>query len=281
MKILKVGIQMKVTNFLVSILVCLTLTAILSPVVVGENYAELREGGEIKLYLGSTPLSNSYHAIKGGSKVRVIDKKEFDLPADSDKNGYWVKIEFSEEQLVNYNSWLLEERDGQAWIPDWYVSPEDSKPIKEPSQGLGPFVLNRENPTYIYPGGPEIGDLFDHDYYDRYEKGKLLRPQYRWEDWYLVDIIVYSIPSVLEGWFHRKDLSSVEEVDPIEGYLPEGTEIFSKYEDIEEKEARNTRKNWTVRFDKNRNGYVRVSAHGGWSAWTRKDNIVYDRDELE
>ena len=272
---------MKVKYLIIGILVCLTVTAILSPVVVGEDYVELREGEEIKLYLGSTPLSNRYDAIKGGSKVRVIDKIEFDLPDDSDKDGYWVKIGFSEEQLVNYNSWLLEEREGQAWVPDWYVSPEDGKPMKDPSQGLDPFVLNSENPTYIYPDGPEIGDLFEHDYYDRYEKGKLLRPKYRWGDWYLVDIIVYSIPSVLEGWFHREDLSSVEEVDPIEGYLPEGVEIFSKYEDIEKGKARKARKMRTVRLVKNRNGYVRISAHGGWGAWTRKDNIVYDRDELE
>ncbi|MFW5996133.1 MAG: hypothetical protein ACOCQB_02575 [Halanaerobiaceae bacterium] len=272
---------MKVHNLLVWILFCLLLTVILSPVVIGEEYAELREGGEFKLYLGSTPLSKTNDTIKGGSKVQIKDKRQFELPADSNKNGYWVNIKFSEDQLISYNSWLLEEMDCQAWIPDWYVSPEDGKPVEEISKDREPFVLNQDHPAYLYPDGPEVGGTVDIDSFDTYEKGKLLRPRYRWENWYLVDIIVYEVPSVLEAWFPREVLSSVDEVEPIEGYLPEGTVIFGKFEDIQKNDWKKNRNTRAVNIIRERDGFVRVSAAAGWHAWTKKHYLVYDKDELE
>ena len=272
---------MKVKNLAVWLLCLILLTLILAPTTFGDEYAKLREGGHIRIYPGYSPYTSFFYKIKGGSEVEILERGKIDY--EDCNEDCWVKIKVTEKQLVNTESWLISKEDGEAWIPEWYIVKEDSKPIEKVSGDCGPFVLNRDNPAYLYPGGPEIGELLDIDYFNTYEKGKLLRPKYKWEDWYLVDIIVYEVPNVNEAWFPSEVLSSLKEVDPIEGYITEGTVIYYNFEDIEKgKEQKASLPSFTqVYLHEEKDGYVYLIGPAGWSAWTKKENIVYDRDKIE
>ena len=204
------------------------------------NADELITGSKIILYPGPQPESLGLQEIDRGIKIHIAEEKD-----------EWIHVKFS---------------GGEGWIPKWYVLSEESKQVKDIQSEAK--VLNQNISGSLYPNGSKVVDL---------EKGKLLTPIKEWNGWYEVRIIVYDIPAVQLAWVPQNALSSVNELSPIEGYLPLGTEVHETYE-FEKISFTNPQKiayEMNVFIISEREDYILVGSNGGWSAWTKKQNLAF------
>ncbi len=206
------------------------------------NVDELITGSKIIIYPGPQPESLGVQEIDGGIKIRITEEKD-----------EWINVKYS---------------GGEGWIPKWYVLSEESKQVKDIQSDEK--VLNQNISGSLYPNGPKIVDL---------KKGKLLTPIREWDGWYEVKIIVYDIPSVQLGWVPKKLLSSVDEIHPIEGYLQQGTEVYeiNEFEKISSTNLKNIEYEMVVFIISERDNYILIGSNGGWTAWTKKENLIYKK----
>ncbi len=166
-------------------------------------------------------------------------------------NGYWTEIKTAT---------------AQGWIPSWYLEPNQDGQVIEKLATPAVRVLKRSSPISLYPDGPTAArDL---------EAGKLLKVRYRYKDWAFVHITVYSIPDVQFGWVKDDLLARLDQATPIEGYLKLGATV---YHDLEQKESYETiTYSRAVKIQERRGDMVHLIAAGGWDAWARIDDIVYE-----
>ena len=166
----------------------------------------------------------------------------------------------------------LRSGDNDGWLPKWYLDGSDEKPVRDNVQDY--LVLKENMQGLLYPDGPGIVDL---------EKGKLLKPLKEWNNWYFTGIIVYDIPSVQYAWVPKDALLPIGEAEPSEGFLHEGTEVYG-YDSFEAYGPVNPEKlDYTMRVfvRKEKEGYIAVGAAGGWTAWTKKENLKFSYDNEE
>ncbi|MCL5057534.1 MAG: hypothetical protein M1130_05975 [Actinobacteria bacterium] len=164
---------------------------------------------------------------------------------------------------------LVRQGNIEGWIPKWYIS-DDPGPVKDIESEH--MVLNRSAPGLLYPGGPQAVSL---------DKGRLLLPLKQWNGWVQVEIIVYSIPGVMTAWVEKEFLSPVNGVTPAEGFLKQGSTAYvgCEFEEIDRCLSEEAAYNMPVQIYGERNGYLNVAAAGGWSAWTKKENISFARQD--
>ncbi|MCX8128784.1 MAG: hypothetical protein N3I35_01635 [Clostridia bacterium] len=206
--------------------------------------AYLRPGSDYFIYPEAQPtLLSAAVSLKQGKEIKILKT-----------DGDWVNIE--QEKLT-------------GWIPKWYISSDDSTPTKPVSSK--PKVLTKNTEGRLYPDGAGIKLL---------EKGRLLTPVMQWNDWYQVKIIVYDIPAVQYAWIPMKNLAEVGKALCIEGYLKAGTPVHEvpEFDEVSASPAKAIGYTMPVYISNEREGFIRVNAAGGWSAWTKKENLVFDAD---
>lgn len=204
--------------------------------------AKVRAGGTYFLYLAPQPetLSLPQAEVVGRSMVEVLEVQ-----------GEWVHVR---------------QNDNEGWLPKWYLSADESIPVRDISQAYQ--VLNRDAAGLLYPEGPQVVEL---------SKGRLLKPIKEWGDWYQVGILVYDIPAVQVAWLPKTFLSPIGEEEPCEGFLHKGTEVY----EVEDFDKISTVAPQKITYDmvvyvvREKDGYINVSAAGGWSAWTQKENLKF------
>lgn len=206
----------------------------------------VRPAGEYFLYPGPYPvlLALPQAVVTGGSIAEVIETKE-----------EWVHLRSGENQ---------------GWLPKWYLDGSSDTPVRDKSQDY--MVLKEKSQGLLYPNGPKTVEL---------EKGKLLKPIKEWGDWYFVGIIVYDIPAIQCAWVPRDVLLPVGKMEAGEGFLHEGTKVYG-YDSFEKNGPVNPEKlqyTMTVFVLKEKEGYIAVQAAGGWTAWTKKENLKFDYDK--
>ena len=214
----------------------------------GYETRTVRPQGEYFLYPGPDAvfLALPDAVVQGGSAVEVLETE-----------GDWV---------------YLRSGDNDGWLPKWYLDGSDEKPVRDNVQDY--LVLKENMQGLLYPDGPGIVDL---------EKGKLLKPLKEWNNWYFTGIIVYDIPSVQYAWVPKDALLPIGEAEPSEGFLHEGTEVYG-YDSFEAYGPVNPEKlDYTMRVfvRKEKEGYIAVGAAGGWTAWTKKENLKFSYDNEE
>ncbi len=200
----------------------------------------VRPAGEYFLYPGPDAvfLALPQAMVQGGSIVEVLET-----------GGEWVH---------------LRSGDYDGWLPKWYLKGADEEPVRE--NVMDYLILKEDMQGLLYPGGPGIVDL---------EKGKLLKPLKEWKDWYFAGIIVYDIPAVQCAWVPKDALLPIGEMEPREGFLHEGTEVYG-YDSFEANGPVNPEilpYTMSVFVRKEKDGYIAVDAAGGWTAWTKKENL--------
>lgn len=210
-----------------------------------EKVRNLRPAGEYFLYPGPDPvfLALPQAVVIGGSVVEVIETK-----------GEWVHLKSGEDQ---------------GWLPKWYLEVEKDAPVKDIEADYK--VLKENCQGLLYPDGPVTVTL---------EKGKLAKPIKEWGDWYFVGIIVYDIPAVQCAWIPKEALVELGETESREGFLHEGTEVYG-FENFEKHGPENPEKlqnTMTVYVIMEKEGYIAVQAAGGWTAWTKKENLKFQYD---
>jgi len=205
----------------------------------------IRPAGEYFLYPGPEPifLALPQAMVTGGSIVEVVETK-----------GEWVNLQSGENQ---------------GWLPKWYLEGEKEEPVQD--KVLDYLVLKEKRQGLLYPNGPEVVEL---------DKGKLLKPLKEWQDWYFVGIIVYDIPAVQVAWVPKNALVPMGKIKAREGFLHKGTVVYG-YDSFEKDGPVNPAKldySMPVFVSKETNGYIAVNAAGGWSGWTKKDNLKFEYD---
>jgi len=205
----------------------------------------VRPDGEYFLYPEPDPifLALPQPMVTGGSVVEVIEIQ-----------GEWVHLRFGENQ---------------GWLPRWYLEGAKEVPVRD--KVLDYMVLKEKNQGYLYPKGPAIVEL---------AKGKLLKPLKEWDDWYFVGIIVYDIPAVQCAWIPKEALLPIGEIEPIEGFLHKGAIIYG-FDSFEKNGPTNAEKlqyTMNVFVLKEKDGYIAVQSNGGWTAWTKKENLKFKYD---
>ncbi len=172
------------------------------------------------------------------------------------------------EVLKTDGEWaLIKTAEIEGWLPMWYLQTKDATPVKEIDSDY--MVLKQSATGYLYPGGPNIIEL---------SKGKLLKPFKEWGEWVQVKIMVYDIPSVSDAWLYKKDLATVLEVQPTEGFIAKGCQIYEvlDFKDIRQTKPSNCEFQMPVEILEKRNGYVHVSGSAGWSGWTEYRNLTFN-----
>ncbi|MHB8155802.1 MAG: SH3 domain-containing protein, partial [Desulfocucumaceae bacterium] len=186
-------------------------------------------------------MSEPREKIPGGVMVEVLEYRE-----------EWVSLRYGTKE---------------GWLPAWYLS-EDPEPLVEVNSGY--LVLNRDTGGLLYPAGPRITDL---------ARGRLLLPLREWNSWAQVEIILYSVPGVSSAWIPKNLLSPVKDVTPTEGFLKEGTPVYEveDFNQIAKAAPQAARYDMSVILRLKRDGYINVEAAGGWTAWTRLENLQFSR----
>jgi len=207
-----------------------------------EEEATVRPDGEYFLYPDPEPvfLALPQAMVTGGSVVEVLETQ-----------GEWVYLRSGENE---------------GWLPGWYLEGENESPVRE--KVLDYMVLKEKSQGLLYPDGPPIVEL---------AKGKLLKPLKEWDDWYFAGIIVYDIPAVQCAWVPKDALLPIGEIEPSEGFLHKGTVVYG-FDSFEKNGPVNPEKlqyTLTVFILKEKDGYIAVQTAGGWTAWTRKENLKF------
>lgn len=165
------------------------------------------------------------------------------------------------EVIHKVKDWLLiEQGETRGFIPSWFIDSGKVRPMDYIDSI--PMVLKKDTEGVLYPGGAKIVDL---------QSGKLLTPLMKWENWYHVSIIVYDIPAVQFAWIREEDLTTPDKFAPNEGYICEGAEVY--YSDINGNKPEKLTGNISVYVSDEKSGYINIHAAGGWSAWTKKENL--------
>jgi hypothetical protein len=214
----------------------------------GYETCTVRPAGEYFLYPGPDAvfLALPEEVVQGGSTVEVLET-----------GGDWVHLRSGESD---------------GWLPKWYLQGADEEPVRE---NVMDYLILKENMQgLLYPNGPGIVDL---------EKGKLLKPMKEWKDWYFTGIIVYDIPSVQYAWVPKDALLPIGEMEPSEGFLHEGTEIYETniFEASNPPEPIILDYTMSVFVNDEKDGYIAVGGAGGWTAWTKKENLKMSRENGE
>jgi len=210
-----------------------------------DRFETIRECSSVLLYPGPQPeMLGPLGNIPGGSRVEVLEDK-----------GDWLHV-------------MQDDKEG--WLPKWYTDRQAQEKISDVSQE--PFVLKENTKGRLFPGGPEIVDL---------QAGKLLTPVQEWNDWYYVNIIVYDIPSVQYAWLPKNLLAEVSLYKPLEGFLRQGTKVYmvDSYDRIAGSKSTEITYEMTVLITQKQGEFVRVTANGGWTAWTEEKNVTYTKSK--
>lgn len=203
----------------------------------------VRPAGEYFLYLGpeAATLYEPPGTVRGGDQVEVIEI-----------NRDWVNLRSGEVE---------------GWLPRWYLGGENEDPVRDIEADY--LVLKEKGLGFLYPGGPDVTEL---------DQGKLLKPLKEWRDWYFVAIIVYDIPAVQAAWVTKSALAPIGEVEAREGFLHTGAEVYQDY-DIFLRDGPVYGEKLTyplqVYVSQEKEGYLYVTAAGGWGAWTKKENLKF------
>lgn len=202
---------------------------------------QLRPGSAYDLF--ETPQAATMYSppgkVGGGSPADVLETR-----------GEWVRIR---------------QGNAEGWLPGWYIL-DNADPVKDVDSDY--LVLNRPVDGLLYPEGPQITSL---------SKGKLLLPLKEWKGWVQVQIIVYNIPAVMTAWIQKSNLSPVSTASPSEGFLKQGARVYEveKFEEIARSASTEAAYDMPVCLRQAKGGYLYVEAAGGWSSWTRRDNVKY------
>ncbi|MCL4424001.1 MAG: DUF4830 domain-containing protein [Firmicutes bacterium] len=204
----------------------------------------VRPGSSYALFPLPQPetLSLPQGRVLGGTRVELLETR-----------GEWVRVK---------------QGDDEGWLPRWYlVSNEGDTPVKGVSSPY--LVINQDTGGLLYPEGPRVVDLF---------RGRLAKPINAWGDWYQVSLLNYDIPAVMTAWVAKSYLSSPRQVEPAEGFLAKGTEVFEgdDFERIGRSSPTKLSHPLTVMVQREKDGYVYVMAAGGWDGWTRKENLLFN-----
>ncbi len=215
--------------------------------------ARLRPGGPFGLYPAPDPATVEVvmpSRVSGGSAVRVLEER-----------GNWVRIRQNKTE---------------GWIPKWYVLADD-KPVVEATMNWLAVADNTQG--FLYPDGPQVVDL---------DRGRLVKTLWEWNEWVNVRIIAYNVPAVQSAWVRRKLLTGSSQVEPTEGFLKKGTEVwYNQFADPNNVMmivqgpggSELTAFPMAVRVighaDEDQEPIIRVSGAGGWSGWTLKKNLVF------
>lgn len=168
------------------------------------------------------------------------------------------------------NRWVLvSKNDIEGWIPNWYISDEDSLLVKDIDHDY--LVANRNTYGFLYPHGPEVTEI---------SKGKLLEPVKECGNWYEVSIITYEAGAVGSAWIIKTYLSPVEVIEPAEGILEAGSEVYyveESFEEIYDTEPVEVINEIGVYIMEEEGDYLHVRGMGDKSFWTEKDNIRFTK----
>ena len=212
---------------------------------IADKYAKLRLGDEYILYNEPSPeMLGDYGVVKASEGIEIIETTE-----------QWVQIKQGNQT---------------GWIPSWYISEAITEPVRDIKQKNS--VLKYDTGGYLTPQGRLIIEL---------EKGRLVKPIKEWQNWYQIRILVYDIPAVQVAWIEKDCLTNPETLFPKEGYLKKGTVVYevSEFEEIRKTASEATKYDMAVFYDREKNGYIQVCSNGGWSAWTKKEYLVFHEDD--
>jgi len=147
-----------------------------------------------------------------------------------------------------------------GWIPSWYLSAESGlSSITHQYQ-----VVNQDTELYLNPQGSKIASL---------KAGKLAQVTHQYQDWSFINIVVYDIPSVQEGWIKTEYLSPKEDHPAKEGLLKKGTTVL--YDNGQQESLSYDTPVLIVQSDGN---LATVIAAGGWRAQTDPKNVVFSEE---
>ncbi|MDQ7095894.1 hypothetical protein REC12_20065 [Desulfosporosinus sp. PR] len=110
------------------------------------------------------------------------------------------------------------------------------------------------------------------------EKGNLIKPLPRWNDWIQVSIIQFDISSVSDTWIKENFLASPSEVEPNEGFLRIGCSAceISDFNKISTVNPTTVPYSMQVRLKKRQGEFVWVSGPSEWDAWVKSGDILYN-----
>lgn len=205
----------------------------------------VRPEGTYSLYWSPSPLniSPSLSEISGGTVVEIVEIE-----------GRWI---------------FVRKDDIEGWIPSWYISDKDSPLVRDLDHNY--LTANRNSYGFLYPHGPKIIEI---------SKGRLLEPVKEWGNWYKVSIITYDNTDVDSAWMTKTYLSPVEVIEPVEGILEAGSEIYyveESFEEIYDIEPTKVVNELGVHIKEERDNYLHVRGMGDKSFWTEKDNIRFTK----
>jgi len=179
----------------------------------------------------------------------------------------FAKVAAGPVQVLRANSdWVyVQQGETRGWLPQWYLSAEEVLTVSPAS-----LVTKAGTQAYLYPAqaAPAILDL---------AAGRVVRVRKTCGDWSLAEMTVYNVPGAFWGWFRNADLATPDEMTPLEGHLPEGSPVFYSYELTEAQTPDYTTEfPMTVLIIEEKAGFLRLEAAGGWTAWTKAENVLRD-----
>lgn len=157
-----------------------------------------------------------------------------------------------------------------GWIPAWYLVSDRSPSPKIKMVAPTLKVVARPAKIRLFPGSesPVTAER---------EPGQVVRLRRTWGGWGFVELTVYSVPGVHDGWMLLIDLAPLAASEPREGVIEQGKPIWPGG-DIEATKGSPVVNDYPqyVAIEEQRDGLVLISAHGGWSAWAKKEDIIPD-----
>jgi len=168
------------------------------------------------------------------------------------------------------DDWALIEANGQSgWILKWFIINEnsDAKLLKLNTDYM---ILKEKTQGQLYPDGPTIVEL---------EKGNLIKPLFRWDDWIQVSIIQFDIPSISVTWIKENLLALSSEVEPNEGFLRVGCPAYEilDFNKISSVNPTTVKYSMQVRLKKRQGEFIWVSGPSEWDAWVKSSDILYTK----
>ncbi len=119
------------------------------------------------------------------------------------------------------------------------------------------------------------------------DRGRLVETLWEWNEWVNVRIIAYSVPAVQLAWVRRELLTRPGQVEPAEGFIGKGTEVWcNKFADPSnvtmivqgpggsELTAFPMAVRVIGRAEEDQEPIIKVSGAGGWSGWTLKKSLL-------